>query len=225
MSISDYTDYIVIGSGERVDIHDSGRGEAGGVATLGENGQVPSSQLPISALLDIFYPIGSYLETSDGSYDPNASLGGSWIKETEGIVHVSGGINYPVSKADDASGAGVKDGGNKDAIIPYHRHYVQAFNTGNSSPSTNSAGNHSHTTSLWNLTTALNGAAGLYAPMVEGAGARSYSSSTNGSHSHTVNSHSHSVGAHNTDYVGTSGNTTDANMQPYINVYRWHRVA
>ena len=27
------------------------------------------------------------------------------------------------------------------------------------------------------------------------------------------------------NYAGTSGNTTNANMQPYIVVKRWHRVA
>ena len=26
-------------------------------------------------------------------------------------------------------------------------------------------------------------------------------------------------------HVGTDGNRTDANMMPYINVYRWHRIA
>ena len=37
--------------------------------------------------------------------------GGTWIKETAGMVHVSGGTGYSVSKANNNSGAGEKDGG------------------------------------------------------------------------------------------------------------------
>lgn len=35
-----------------------------------------------NASIDIFYPIGSYYETSDSTFDPNASWGGSWTVET-----------------------------------------------------------------------------------------------------------------------------------------------
>ena len=34
--------------------------------------------LIIPKLLNIFYPIGSYYETSDTSFDPNTSMGGTW---------------------------------------------------------------------------------------------------------------------------------------------------
>ena len=33
-------------------------------------------------LLDFFYPVGIYIETSDNDYDPNKSLGGSWELES-----------------------------------------------------------------------------------------------------------------------------------------------
>lgn len=32
----------------------------------------------VSTLLDVFYPVGSYYETSDPSFDPNVSWGGVW---------------------------------------------------------------------------------------------------------------------------------------------------
>ena len=52
-------------------------------------------------------------------------------------------------------------------------------------------------------------------------------------HTHSLNNHTHSTPNHthtyssggSVGYAGTSGNVTDANMQPYIVVNRWHRVA
>ena len=35
-------------------------------------------------LIDVFYPVGSYYETSDASFDPNITWGGTWSKVTEG---------------------------------------------------------------------------------------------------------------------------------------------
>lgn len=57
--------------------------------------------LPTPSLTDFFYPIGSYYETSDTSFDPNVSWGGTWTLETEGQVHISGSANgtYQVSGA------------------------------------------------------------------------------------------------------------------------------
>ena len=53
------------------------------------------------SIFDIFYPVGSYYETSDTSFDPNVAWGGTWVLETEGQVHVSGSANgtYQVSGA------------------------------------------------------------------------------------------------------------------------------
>ena len=34
--------------------------------------------------IDILYPIGSYFETSDMSFDPSEFWGGTWELETEG---------------------------------------------------------------------------------------------------------------------------------------------
>ena len=86
-------------------------------------------------LLDFFHPVYSYYETSlrpkntneTGElfidyFDPGEAWGGTWILEIPGMVHVSGGSGYTVANANSASGAGQKDGGNKDAIIPYHNH-------------------------------------------------------------------------------------------------------
>lgn len=41
-----------------------------------------------NSLLDLFYPIGSYYETSNRNFDPNESWGGTWIQDTRGYVTV-----------------------------------------------------------------------------------------------------------------------------------------
>lgn len=45
--------------------------------------------LSTSALINIFYPVGSYYETSDTSFDPNKSWSGTWVLEEDGTVLVS----------------------------------------------------------------------------------------------------------------------------------------
>lgn len=52
-----------------------------------------------SEVLNMFYPVGSYYETSDTAFNPNTAWGGTWILETAGQVHVSAGTGYSVSGA------------------------------------------------------------------------------------------------------------------------------
>ena len=40
-------------------------------------------------LLDFIYPVGSYYETSDTSFNPNTAWGGTWKLENDGTVLVS----------------------------------------------------------------------------------------------------------------------------------------
>lgn len=62
-----------------------------------ENGDVyfitDGSPLP-SSLVNMFYPIGSYYETSDASFNPNIAWNGTWVLEAEGLVHIGAGANY-----------------------------------------------------------------------------------------------------------------------------------
>ena len=41
------------------------------------------------SLLDIFYPVGTYYETSDADFDPNTSWGGVWRLDSQGRVTVA----------------------------------------------------------------------------------------------------------------------------------------
>lgn len=36
------------------------------------------------SLLDIFYPVGSYYETSNKDFNPNTAWGGTWVQDTVG---------------------------------------------------------------------------------------------------------------------------------------------
>lgn len=65
-----------------------------------------SSQMYISAEGSplIYYPVGSYYETSDTSFNPNTTWGGTWELEEAGRVHVSAGMGYTIgSKGGEAT--------------------------------------------------------------------------------------------------------------------------
>lgn len=55
-----------------------------------------ASQMYISAEGSplIYYPVGSYYETSDSTFNPNNEWGGTWELEAEGLVHIGAGLNY-----------------------------------------------------------------------------------------------------------------------------------
>lgn len=74
------------------------------------------------ALFDFVYPVGSYYETSDTTFDPNVTWGGTWALETEGQVHISAGANYSVAGAL----TNTTDGGSKDAVVVSHTHKVSS---------------------------------------------------------------------------------------------------
>ncbi len=155
------------------------------------------------ALFDFVYPVGSYYETSDSSFDPNNAWGGTWVLEESGRVHVSAGTGYAIGSK----------GGSKDAIIPYHNHSVSASN------GTITGGSHAHDIYYRTGTNIGSGSAGWWV-----LGSSKTHTGTN-STTNVASTHSHNLPAHNTNYAGSSGNATNANMQPYIVVNRWHRTA
>lgn len=193
----------------------------------------------IRLLFDYVYPVGSYYETSksQAEFDPNVVWGGTWELETEGQVHVSSGTNYPVVGALTNS----NDAGNKDAIVPYHNHSVNQFSTGGEASHTHSLSSHTHGTGVSGKTyfivaagmsndnfSTLQSGSGRSYPQYAADNAFAAHSATAGPSNNTSgagSSHSHTVGAHNTNYTPSTDNRTNANMQPYIVVNRWHRTA
>lgn len=71
------------------------------------DGAVTTAKLDMAGLLNVFYPVGSYYETRDTSFDPNTAWGGTWVKDTSGRVTVS------VNPSDTDFNIINKTGGNK----------------------------------------------------------------------------------------------------------------
>ena len=47
----------------------------------------------VGSLIDMFYPVGSYYETSDTSFNPNTVWGGTWVEDSAGKVMVAQDTN------------------------------------------------------------------------------------------------------------------------------------
>ena len=160
------------------------------------------------ALLDCFYPVGSYYETSNTSFDPNVSFGGTWVLETEGLVHVSSGSNYAVT-------SNAKDGGEANINLQ-HNHTVN---------------NHSHTlgagyamfdASLAGWMTFRYKSVGSWTPNWR----RTFS--TPSAQTVVADTDAISLGGRTDDANPSTDNklsTTQSVMQPYKIVNRWHRTA
>lgn len=50
---------------------------------------VSSANEDVLRMLNVFYPVGSYYETSDTTFDPNISWGGTWVEDSAGRVTVA----------------------------------------------------------------------------------------------------------------------------------------
>lgn len=144
------------------------------------------------------YPVGSYYETSDGTFDPNIAWGGTWIPETEGLVHIGAGENYDLGDF-----GGEAEHTLTVAELASHQH---PFTT---------KGGGAHTHSLTGVKYGTNYCAGGNR---SGVGANA--AATGNVNTNTSGSHQH-AGPTN----ATGGNEPHNNMQPYVVVNRWHRIA
>ena len=54
-----------------------------------DNSEKETKKASISALLDLFYPVGSYYTTSNADFNPNESWGGTWKLDKDGTALVS----------------------------------------------------------------------------------------------------------------------------------------
>ena len=74
-------------------------------------------------LIDLFYPVGSYYETSDRNFNPNVVWGGTWVEDTQGYVTVGAGSD---STAPITLSVGSKTGSANHSIttseMPSHKH-------------------------------------------------------------------------------------------------------
>lgn len=149
-------------------------------------------------LTDFFYPVGSYYETTDTTFDPNVTWGGTWELEAEGLVHISSGENYAVT-------SNSKDGGDTT-----HRHEGSS-NGGDLRAAIGSP----------------NGDASRLGFIATGA-SNPVTGQSMGNCTYRVPASTSSVASGGTfsHYTPVYGYTsTKSNMQPYKIVNRWHRTA
>ena len=149
----------------------------------------------LTGLQQQIYPVGS-IYICTHTTNPASLFGGSWQK-IEGRFLLASSAAYALNST----------GGSANAVVPYHRHYI--------AEQTITGGAHAHDMgNRWS----------------DGSGSvTAYKRDSNRKRT-TINtgssaSHSHTLAAHYSNYEGTSGNATGANMPPYLAVNVWRRIA
>ena len=154
------------------------------------------SKLRISQdLIDLFYPVGTYYETSNLDFNPNNEWGGTWKEDTAGRVTVA----YDSSQSEFNTVG--KTLGSK--YLQSHTH----------SGSIGYDGNHSHSYDRY-----------AYQAQGTNWGTLNNSNWGdkcwgNTAYTSTTGNHNHSLTINNT------GDGNEGNIQPSIVVKRWHRTA
>lgn len=73
----------------------------------------------VSDVIDLLYPVGSYYETSDTTFNPNTAWGGTWVEDTSGRVLVA----TDSGTFDTVGGTGGEETNTLTASqIPAHKH-------------------------------------------------------------------------------------------------------
>lgn len=180
-----------------------------------------------ATLIDLFYPVGSYYETSDTTFNPNTAWGGTWVLETDGIFHVSGYANglpqYLVTDIftdfDNGDGTcGNQEGGTETVAL---------------TPSQTAIKNHSHTMAHTHGTGNTTNNSFVITASSGSIGRRSIkpgssTAVTNNVYSSTAFGHVTATGgssAANTGGQTEANGAAHENRPPYIAVMRWHRTA
>lgn len=116
---------------------------------LNQNANIPDNQKLldsdinqiVNALNNLIYPVGTYYETSDVTFNPNVSWGGTWVKDSEGRVTVSQKVGDS-----DFGTVGNTDGEKTHTLtieeMPAHTHTLVYF--GNNKPINLNAGGSSY---------------------------------------------------------------------------------
>lgn len=184
-------------------------------------GDVTITERSVLDLINIFYPVGTYYETTNANFDPNVAWAGStWQRVADGRALIAGGgsSGYTVGSV-----YGEKTHKITVSEMPTHNHGATSATNGahSHSASTGSAGTHTHKY----ITRTGSGASGNVAEMQTSGGGYNGSMSSDGAHTHSVTigsggGHSHAI------TVGNTGSGTAMSLvQPSIAVARWLRIA
>lgn len=187
---------VIIGNGENGDPP-----VPSNALTVDWNGRVKCGDYAgnLKSIFDIFYPVGSYYETSDTTFNPNTAWGGTWSLEAEGQVHVSAGANYT---------AGDTGGSENETLTEAKLPLI----TGQAKLSSNIARNTTGANTL------LESASGHFSRVSQTGQNILKATNTSVSQSQTLYT--------SIKYeFGQSSPTPVSHMQPYVVVNRWHRTA
>lgn len=165
-----------------------------------------TSKISAIALLDLFHPVGSFYETSDASFDPNTAWGGTWVRETEGLVHIGSGSNYTAG-----STGGSETVTLTTSQIPAHTHGSKTLTGAFESRRSGTNGG----------TDIIASASGIVSRAQDGA---SVSATMNVSSGTAYNRDKITITATH-EHTSVGGGGSHNNMQPYVVVNRWHRTA
>ena len=83
---------------------------------------LPQLEKRIAGLIDLFYPVGSYYETSDSKFNPNTAWGGTWELEEEGQVHIGAGADYEIGDT-----GGEESHTLTVSEMPSHKHTITSY--------------------------------------------------------------------------------------------------
>ena len=159
-------------------------------------------------LVDIFYPVGSYYETSDTTFNPNTAWGGTWTLLGEGQVLISGSTegNYKVNTQYGSNTKTLSVGN-----IPAHTHTL--------SNHTHGTGDSSHTS--FNIQNTA-----IMSRRNVGSSGKGYQWTTDSTSSYTaVDARSATSGPSNNTSGSTGSGTAFNVMQLSTAACIWHRTA
>ena len=172
--------------------------------------------------LDIFYPVGSYYETSNTVFNPNTEWGGTWELENGGLVHIGSGAGYSVG---DTGGEETHTLTKTESGLPSHGHeFIRPTVSSSGSVTGGITGGSHHHAVGWSSVNRGSGSTGTrQVSTVSGSNTNNTSDTT---HTHDLPNHTHTLtGGSVSDNTGADAASAHNNMQPYIVVNRWHRTA
>lgn len=204
----------------------------------------------LNNILNLFYPVGSYYETSDSTFNPNETWGGTWVEDSSGRVLIAKGDLEVFDKITEewTTLAHYNNGEIPGDIyteieIPVISHSHTYNKTGNSTDGhtlvVSEMPTHAHNTPTINANEngylPENGNAAPFVLNYSAAGGIAFSSQTKGwsnniamANSGGNNAHSHNINfvSAQTGNTGETNNKIDINViQPSLVVTRWHRIA
>ncbi len=159
-------------------------------------------------LFDIFWPIGSYYETSNANWTPSgAGWYGTWVEDTTGRVTVARDTNDS-----NFNNIGKTGGANSNSYTP-------AGTIGGTAITVDQMPSHNHIMYGWPNKGNLSGD-GIYAVQDNTYG----TGGPNGRFKQEIGTQNKGGGkTHTHSWTGTAANIST--LQKYITVRRWHRTA